>query len=73
VHRSPSLFIAHNRCRDSSQIYVSSDSAHAFTREGVASLPELADRGPLVMVVDAFLMRAADDASVMATGDRPYS
>jgi len=40
---------------------------HPFTREAVSSFPELADRTPLVMVVDAFLMRAADDAAVMVT------
>jgi hypothetical protein len=71
VHRAPSLFIAHNRCRDRSQIYVSSGSGHAFTREAVASLPELADRGPLVMVVDAFLMRAPDDAVGHGDGRSP--
>lgn len=34
---------------------------HALTREAVASFPELADRAPLALVVDALLMRAADD------------
>jgi hypothetical protein len=62
VHRAARLFIAHDCCRDRTQIYVSSGSVHAFTCEAVASLPELADRAPLAMVVDAFLMRAADDA-----------
>src|SRR5262245_34403052 len=37
-------------------------SARAPPREAVASFPELADRAPLTLVVDAFLMRAADDA-----------
>ena len=34
---------------------------HALTREAVASFPELTDRAPLALVVDALLMRAADD------------
>jgi hypothetical protein len=36
------------------QIYVSSTSVHALTREAVASFPKLADRAPLALVVDAF-------------------
>jgi hypothetical protein len=31
---------------------------HALTREAVASFPELTDRAPLALVVDALLMRA---------------
>ena len=30
---------------------------HALTREAVASFPELTDRAPLALVVDALLMR----------------
>jgi hypothetical protein len=33
---------------------------HALTREAVASFPELTDRAPLALVVDTFLMRAAN-------------
>jgi len=43
------------------QIFVSSALVHALTREAVASFPELTDRAPLALVVDALLMRAADD------------
>jgi hypothetical protein len=39
------------------QIYVSSALVHALTREAVASFPELADRAPLALGVDAFLMK----------------
>ena len=35
---------------------------HALTREAVASFPELANWAPLALVVDTFLMWAADDA-----------
>ena len=41
---------------------------HALTREAVASFPQLTDRAPLALVVDALLMRAADDA--IGHGDR---
>ena len=44
---------------------------HALPREAVASFPELADRAPLTLVLDAFLMRAADDA--VGHGDRQHA
>jgi len=43
-------------------ILIGSSSVQPLTREAVACFAELADRAPLAMVVDAFLMRAADDA-----------
>jgi hypothetical protein len=46
-------------------------SVHALTREAVASLPELADGAPRTLIVDAFLMRAADDA--VGHGDGPHA
>ena len=44
---------------------------HALTGEAVASFPELTDRAPLALVVDALLMRAADDA--IGHGDRQHA